>query len=311
MKTKLLCLAIMAIVATGCGGNDDETPQDPAASCGNVSNFSVIQENDRINFELTATAQPLYYETAVVYAQNDSPENGNTFVLNETSESFTAQELGVIEGYTYKIYIRSVCDNGAKSAWSAPKILQFDDYCGMPKNLGVSLFPEGMGFVWESSDNANSYYELSYGPQGFAIGNGTTVSLNGLYYVAPLSANTTYDFYVRSYCSAATGWSSWAGPYTYFSQYNQNLCTQPSNVTYTLESSNAVNINWNRNGESRFECALLSGSQNINNASLYTIDNSGSPTFTGLSTSVTYTFYVRAVCSNGNRTPWTTKLVDL
>jgi hypothetical protein len=271
----------------------------------------VTQQSESIKVALTATSQPLYYEVSATLAQNETAETGTIAVLNGATGTFTADELNLLPGYTYKIYVRSACDNGTKSAWSGPKILEFQAYCGSPTDLGITGFVEGIGFSWHSSDSNNSYYQISYGPQGFAIENGTMQTLNNTYYVAPLVANTTYDFYVRSYCTAATGWSSWSGPYTYYSEYNQNLCTTPSNIQFTLESSTSANFTWYYNGESEFEYALVSPSQTINNTTINTLGTGGTPTYFNLSTTATYTFYVRAVCANGNKTPWATRSVHL
>lgn len=310
MKKILLCFSLLILTFVGCNSGDDN-PQNPIALCGNVSDFTVTQQNEMVLFQLSSNTNPLYYEISATLAQNDSPNSGTVVILNSPSGSFSANDLNMIPGYTYKIYVRSACSDVSKSAWSSPKIFNFNDYCGSPTDLHVALYTDGKGFTWQPSDSDNAYYQLSYGPQGFDLASSTPITLNANYYVAPMNANTAYDFYVRSYCTSATGWSSWSGPFTYFNEGGQGLCTQPSNVHFTPESSTSANFTWDYNGESHFEYALVGPSQTINSVTIYSIGNTTTPTYLGLSSSITYTFYVRAVCSNGNRTPWATISVDL
>ncbi len=312
MKKIFLPFLAAAGLAAGCGGDAEDQVIVPVNTCANAADFSVTQQSGNVLLSVTDSNDPLYYQVSAIIAQSDNnPEYGTMLTLNSTSESVSATDLNLYPGQTYLIYVRSFCDDNNKSAWSAPKTLQFADYCGSPTDLGMTLTSEGIAFKWNENDEATSHYQVAFGVQGFTLGSGTIQNTNSLYFAAPMMANTTYDFYVRSFCTAGTGWSSWSGPYTYFSEYNQNLCTQPSNVHYTQLSPSQANFTWSYNGESNFEYALVGGSQTISNATIYTIGTGGTPTFTGLSNWAQYTFYVRAVCANGNRTPWSTILVDL
>lgn len=313
MKRITLAFLAFAALLTGCGGDDQAQSFVPVNPCGNaVSNFSIDQANSNLSINLLSNTTGLVYEISFIESGNgQDPNNGQIFPLDQTTEVLDIRESNLYPEINYSVYVRTICSNGSKSDWSTPKSFYISDYCGEPTDLGFSIFFDGWGFAWTSVDNANSYYQVQYGPQGFALGTGTTENTNETHFVGSMAANTTYDYYVRSYCTSATGWSSWAGPYTYFSESNQNLCTQPTAVQYTQVNSSAANFTWSYNGESQFEYALLSGSQTINNATIYSIDTAGTPTFTGMSNWVTYTFYVRAVCANGDRTPWTTISVDL
>lgn len=302
----------MAMLAAGCGGDSEDPITLPVNTCVNAADFTITQQNGNVAILISDNNSPLYYQVSAIEAQStNNPDNGTMVTLDSKSETVSAEQLNLFPGQTYLFYVRSFCDDNNKSAWSAAKTLQFTDYCGAPINLGVTLSSEGFAFRWDEDDNATSHYQVEYGVQGFTQGTGTVQNTNSTSLALPMAAGTTYDFYVRAFCTAATGWSAWSGPYTYFSEYNQNLCTQPTNVQYTQLSSSQANFTWSFNGETSFEYALVGGSQTISNATIYTIGTGSTPTFTGLSNWAQYTFYVRAVCSNGNRTPWSTILVDL
>ena len=314
MIKNIFAFFAFSTILLGCGGDDEQTTVLPIVnSCGNaISSFTVVQDNSNVNINLVSNTTGLIYEISFVNSNNtQDANNGFIVTLDQTNEVLDLADSNLESENSYSVYSRTICSDGSKSDWSTPKAFYITEYCGEPTNLSMSLFSQGWGFSWTSADNANAYYQVEYGTQGFTQGTGTTANVNTTYFVGSMLANTTYDYYVRSYCTSATGWSSWAGPYTYFSESNQNQCTQPSNVQYSQLSSSSANFTWNYNGESYFEYALVGGSQTINTATIYSISTFSTPTFTGISNFAQYTFYVRAICANGNRTPWTTILVDL
>lgn len=313
MKKNIFAFFAFSTILLGCGGDEDQIVLPAVNPCGNaISNFTIVQDNSNLNVDLVSNSTGLIYEISFVNSNNNQEaNNGIILALDQTNEVLDIVDSNLQSETSYSVYIRTICSDGSKSDWSTPKAFYVAEYCGEPTNLRMSLFSQGWGFAWTLADNANAYYQVEYGPQGFTLGTGTNANVNTTYFVGSMLSNTTYDYYVRSYCTSATGWSSWAGPFTYLSENNQNQCTQPSNVQYTQLNSSSANFTWSYNGESNFEYALVGGSQTINTATIYNIDTSGTPTFTGISNFAQYTFYVRAICANGNRTPWTTILVDL
>jgi hypothetical protein len=180
-------------------------------------------------------------------------------------------------------------------------------YCARPHSLS-NIDSYFQGFQW-SVDYAPSNYQVQYGLKGFSLGSGTTattVSTN--YDDARMNANTNYDFYVRAGCGA--GWSSWVGPYTYFSAGIKNLCTVPSNVTYTVVTSGgtpvAASFTWSYNGEKKFEYTGVFQGAPVGSNTIYTYNASVAfPTVTmTASRNTNYDFYVRAVCTDGSKTAW-------
>ena len=164
-------------------------------------------------------------------------------------------------------------------------------------------------FAWNSVSGA-SLYEIQYGLQNFTLGTGTKSQVNSTFYNGMImAANTTYDFYVRSFCSNSIGWSAWSGPYTYLSVNNQNLCATPFNLSYTIETIGSLStffaLNWNPNGETNFELTVVGNNQAPTTGIISQFQYSGAsiPVFSKPKNN-TYDFYVRAVCADGTKTSW-------
>lgn len=320
MKNNILSLLIfISILIVGCSKSDDNQEQTPINNCAALTSFNVTQQTDALSFTLTSTVPALYYEISFLIAQSNdmNPDYGQKIILNNLSETKLINDLSIAANYTYLFYARAICTDGSKSNWSTAKSLLINDFCNSPKNLNFTYSTQGPEFYWDSNDDQTSYYQVQYGPEGFTFGSGATVSLNNDYFNGmPLVANTTYDFYVRSFCTSTLGWSSWSGPYTYLSVSNQNLCSVPTNINYTIVrngSNQAIgaNFTWNYNGENNFEYTIVSPNQTANQGELHSIGTFSTPTYL-LTQNTNYHFYVRGVCANGNRTAWSTpKLVNI
>lgn len=310
MKLNLLKTLFAVLLFTACSSSDSDSDSagTPANPCQTPATFTVVQNDENLAINASGNASDNF---EVSFSQNEGqPDSGHMETFSGTADTFLIRELFLEPGTTYYFYIRKLCSMESKSDWSAVRSITIANYCGSPFNLNVQADVQGPRFTWSSSD-ANATYEVEYGVAGFTHGNGTLATIEGenSFYEMPVVANTQYDFYVRALCGS-TGSSDWAGPVTYLSPTNSNLCTQPSNLSFTMESPSAVGLHWDYNGEYLFEYALLSGSQTIGTATLHTIGTGGTPVFTGLSSFIQYQFYVRAVCADGNRTPWATLLVD-
>ncbi|MCT4625064.1 MAG: right-handed parallel beta-helix repeat-containing protein, partial [Schleiferiaceae bacterium] len=79
-----------------------------------------------------------------------------------------------------------------------------------------------------TADASNTSHKIQYGVSGFSLGSGTVVSTTlSSENLNNLTANTTYDAYLISYCSA-TDSTSWAGPITF-----KTPCSVVSSYPYT------------------------------------------------------------------------------
>ncbi|MNK02197.1 hypothetical protein D3C87_200170 [compost metagenome] len=183
--------------------------------------------------------------------------------------------------------------------------------CGTPKNVSVFTIGPEVTLRWEIPNGSSpSYYQYEYGPTGFAHGSGTVGSTSATFTNnVSMAAGNAYQFYVRGYCDATGGFSDWAGPFSYFTNTNHNMCLVPSNVQFTIETNAfsepvGAHMTWSHNGETNFECVMVGNNatpESGNIQSFSVLD--GTPMYM-LTQNTEYDFYVRAVCLDGNKTSW-------
>lgn len=83
-------------------------------------------------------------------------------------------------------------------------------------------------------------YEFQYGPVGFTVGSGTTISTTAASAsLSNLTSSTAYDFYVRTNCGSGN-FSTWAGPVTFTTVF------EAADVPYStsFETADFGNIGW-------------------------------------------------------------------
>ncbi len=87
--------------------------------------------------------------------------------------------------------------------------------CLPPTSLGTSnLMATSVDLGW-TPGGSETLWDVEYGANGFTQGAGTTVTgVSNPHNVTGLTANTSYDFYVRADCGGS-GTSTWAGPFTF------------------------------------------------------------------------------------------------
>lgn len=300
---KYLQWIVFLLVLAGCssdGGSSKGSGEVPI--CGNVSDFTVAQNNENIEVNLVSSATPLFYELSVL----DTAFNqiGPHHIMNSLHETFSLADLGLAPGNTYIFRVRTACEVENYSDWSPSKSLVIADFCYKPTDLHM----DDHSLVWSYSGTATQF-QVEYGLNGFARGTGTTATVTSYDYpFVAMQEGQTYDFYVRASCGATLGWSDWAGPYTYFCPANYNDCNIPSNIGYTIQrnffnQATGANISWNFNGETQFEYTIVGATQPVT-AGVINTSGQNPSIYYGLNQNTNYHFYVRAICRNGNRTPW-------
>jgi hypothetical protein len=107
--------------------------------------------------------------------------------------------------------------------------------CDNPKNLQfVNIKETSAHLRWFAVEDV--IYEMEYGFSGYAAGNGTRISnlFSNNAHINNLEGLTSYDVYIRAYCSE--GVSSWTGPYTF-----TTTCVISQNLPYTESFENPEN----------------------------------------------------------------------
>lgn len=127
--------------------------------------------------------------------------------------------------------------------------------CVEPSNIAlVSALDSSASLSWIENATANQW-QTQYGPKSFTLGTGKLNTVNNRFIMLDsLSASTSYDFYVRSICSAGDS-SLWAGPYTF-----ESMCL-PISLPYSQDFENNTHIPscW-RQGAENFENWLFEDS---------------------------------------------------
>jgi hypothetical protein len=116
--------------------------------------------------------------------------------------------------------------------------------CIAPSNLGASNLTTTSADLNWTAGGTETQWDIEYGAAGFTQGAGTTISgvTTNPYTLSGLSANTSYEYYVRADCGAVNGTSSWAGPYSFLTPCN--AFTAPYSQNFDGTTAPAVDACW-------------------------------------------------------------------
>ncbi len=210
----------------------------------------------------------------------------------------TAYSLtGLSTGLTYEYRIRTNCSGGDYSDYSSTST--FTTSCRPVDYLSTaSLTYNAVTLNWSHySAEAGTLYELRYRVAGTS--DWTTISSliisysNGTYSLTDLTNNTTYEWQIRSVCSASASSPFTAGP-SFTTQ-----CVKPE-YGYANSYANSASLFWSGTVanlyEMRYRATGSTGSANWTTISNLT---TASYSLTGLSSSTNYEWQVRSRCAEG------------
>lgn len=309
MKNSFYALILLLLIAPiACKKTDDNS------KCPTTSALSIAQNGTSLTIQFssgTGGATPSSFEVSFQPGRDRGvPSGGNTTTVTGSPSTKDVVSLGLSQGEEYTVYARAICADGL-GEWGSPVNITIANFCSKPTNLMMSAYPTGAGLSWESkTGSTQGPFEVQYGSKGFTLGSGTIETVNASPYLnASMTANTTYDFYVRGYCSSVSGWGDWAGPFTYFATKDQNTCATPSNLSYTVQRNGqgkavAAAVSWKLNGQNNFEYTFVYADQPITTGTIQTVSGTNTiALFVNQNTS--YDFYIRTVCNGGITTAWT------
>ena len=137
--------------------------------------------------------------------------------------------------------------------------------CFTPDNLSATnISATGALLGWNSSSGIlGGSWNVEWGTSGFVMGSGTTI-LNvttSSYLLTGISSFTSYDFYVQEYCGQS-GFSNWAGPYTFSTPPEPGTCGMYSVALYDSygDGWNGGFLDVNVNNNIILTATLLNGS---------------------------------------------------
>ena len=184
----------------------------------------------------------------------------------DLSTSYTQNTIDLSAYIGQEIYIAFVLiqDNG--DDWYLDDIQFNTGSCNSPSSLNASNITQNSADLSWVAGGTETTWELTWGPQGFNTGSGNLVPMlnNNNYNLNGLSANSSYDFYVKADCGFGTGstnLSSWAGPYNFttlpticsttYSTDTQTACDSLvwlDGITYKSDNNYATYTTTNSNG---------------------------------------------------------------
>ncbi|WP_298143150.1 hypothetical protein [Flavobacterium sp.] len=291
-------ILIFVMILSGCSGSDDSAPNF------GISSFSAVQDGAKLNIQYTT-----FGNVSAANLRNVYPGGEEIFLTTLTgSASLSLESLNLQGGEMVTLLLYAVSSSGTRESEPSNAVtIIIEPYCDEPYDLRT----EAGYFRWDSFiPDGTGFYQVQYGTQGFNLGSGTIFTVNSTSTNDfTFQAGQFYDLYVRSFCSNSQAYSDWIGPLTYYSPSNQNFCTAPVNVGYSVVTNFAgepvgAEFTWSDPGNSNnYEYNLVGNNQSpTSNA----IEQGTSETVTYLSLvqNTEYDFYVRTRCTNGTATAW-------
>ena len=228
------------------------------------------------------------------------------------SEHFYALGAYVLPGD--KLLVRFRAEPGGSASGSAfYHDLAIDDIsirqfslCRVPINLSADNITDNSATTrWSAGPSTDTAWTVQWGLAGFSIGTGTmtTVLVDSLN-LSGLADLTTYEFYVRGYCTSGDT-SAWAGPFSFTTLPS---CVAPTNQSVTAVTAFTSTLRWSAGSGPNSDTAWsilydLTGFNPLTSGT-YVHVNVDSLNVTGLTPSVQHDFYVRGYCNSGDTSVW-------
>jgi hypothetical protein len=205
----------------------------------------------------------------------------------------------------FSVFIFNSCDN--EPVDPGLNVDDFNQSCKTPTNFQVSNFIDATSVLlsWVPQGN-EATWTIEYGLIGFVKGTGTVIIAdNPLTTVGGLNANYGYSFYLRANCgSNAT--SDWVGPITVAAMTNPN-CPNPVALSGLRDATvpTIVNLSWTAGGtETQWQVQYGPAGFLLGQGTIAPPTISPNMIISGISTTSSYDFYVKANCSSSEFSNW-------
>ncbi|MFA5574912.1 MAG: fibronectin type III domain-containing protein [Brumimicrobium sp.] len=282
--------------------NDGSFGQQPPAA---VDNISIQTFNCNAPYDLASSDEGKFGATV---SWNDSisapsfnveygpagftPGTGTTVNVADTFAVLT----GLISDQDYDYYVSGECSDATFSSQVKGSFTTLVA-CAVPTSFAlVEKTESSVELTWMVPVGGASTFTVEYGPAGFALGTGITVTAPPTV-ITGLDSDTEYDFYVIAECGGTDGPSQPAGPVTVTTDI---ACEQPTNIVVSDIESNSVVITWDGHSATNWvieydTLGFTQGSSVNAEVNTSTIPH----TLTGLDPAATYSIYVWADCGVG------------
>ena len=149
-----------------------------------------------------------YYQ--IEYGPAGFQHGTGVFIDNVTTTNYTLQNLAA--GTEYIAYVRSYCSSAdTVSSWKSVQFKTLHTECPAVEDLAAYEGTKIASIKWSITDSEIAFCQIEWGEAGFEHGNGTVVNNihDTTYLLRNLTANTTYDVYLRTYCERSGVFGAW------------------------------------------------------------------------------------------------------
>jgi len=203
-------------------------------------------------------------------------QGAGTMVTATADNPYTLS--GLTASTDYQFYVRANCSATYQSAWVGPFAFTTEPTptCLIPADLtasNITINSADLGWT-ESNTVPATAWDVEWGTAGFTQGTGAMVvaTADNPYNLSGLSDNTSYEFYVRSNCSA-TDSSTWVGPFEFTTV---EILTEPCTPTAGTSTSTYIDNFSTTNGASNIS-NMATGISVDNYGDFTTMNVSGAP----------------------------------
>ncbi|MGV8113461.1 MAG: choice-of-anchor J domain-containing protein [Lentimicrobium sp.] len=194
------------------------------------------------------------------------------------------------------------------SSWPSPQSIAFTlnlafeplPDCPVPTTLTATPASFSAVLGWTENGTATTW-DIEWGAAGFTQGTGTTITgVANPYTLTALQPSTPYDYYVRADCGEGSV-SDWSVVRNFTTLA---ACPAPTVLTATNISTTSAVLGWTENGTAT-SWDIEYGQTPFTPTGTPTISGVTNPyNLTGLSSGITYAYYVRAYCSETYQSTW-------
>ncbi|MEZ0487226.1 fibronectin type III domain-containing protein [Fibrella aquatica] len=251
--------------------------------------------NSTISAESAQVSWSFYGDGSPTYQMQYRATGAADWISRPVQSSSYGTITNLINNTDYQWRVRSICSPGDSSAFSAP--ISFRTVCYSPGGTYTSdLTYRSARLNWYSGPSGASYevYWRVAGATDWTSVNAnpnTSMTLNGL------ANNTTYEWKVRSVCSA-NATSAFTSPITF-----QTQCLAPNSLYTTVPNTDIAELRWT-NPAGVFATDLrwraIGATNWVEMANLASNDFG----LTGLTPNASYEWQVRSSCSATDKSAW-------
>ncbi|MBO7200713.1 MAG: fibronectin type III domain-containing protein [Bacteroidales bacterium] len=149
-----------------------------------------------------------YYQ--IEYGPRGFQHGSGVFIDSVATTHYTLQNLAA--GTEYIAYVRSFCSSAdTVSGWKSVQFKTLHTECPAVEDLAAYEGTRIASIKWSITDSEIAFCQIEWGEAGFEHGNGTVVNNihDTTYLLRNLTANTTYDVYLRTYCERSGVFGAW------------------------------------------------------------------------------------------------------